>query len=511
MALPKEPRQKMINIMYLVLTALLALNVSAEILNAFKTVDNTLQKSNAVVSGSTSSYLQSLQDKMNKPESREKASIWLPRATTAQKLSNDTYNYIESLKALLKSEADFNPQKNGDSSFKEDNLEASTRIFVENGKGKELYDKLADYRKKLLEIDPLISNAFSKNLPIDLSMPKTQNPNNVTWSDAYFRMTPTVAALTMLSKFENDVKTSENKVVEFCHNQVGHVEYVFDTYTPLVGSSSTYLMDGQEMEITAGLGAFNSQKKPTITINGSSVPLADDNLAHQKFIANGVGPKTVTVTINYTDQDGKPKTETKTINYVVGSPTGASVSADAVKVLYIGLQNPLSVNGGNVGDEKVHPSIDNGKLTKGDKPGHYIVEPVKPGTANITLNIDGQQKPQTFEFKVKTVPDPVAKVGKSKGGPMKVNDFKAQFGVRAELENFVFEGVKFNITSFTIVFTGAGFLNLQARQVTGDTFDSVKDLIDKAKPGTTVTIDEIRASGPGGSRPLPPIVFNLQP
>ena len=234
-------------------------------------------------------------------------------------------------------------------------------------------------------------------------------------------------------------------------------------------------------------------------------------MARQKFIASGVGTKTVTVTINYTDQEGKPQTKTVPITYVVGSPTGASVSADAVKVLYIGLQNPLSVNGGNVGDEKVHPSIDNGKLTKGDKPGHYIVEPVKPGTANITLNIDGQQKPQTFEFKVKTVPDPVAKVGKSKGGPMKVNDFKAQFGVRAELENFVFEGVKFNITSFTIVFTGAGFLNLQARQVTGDTFDSVKDLIDKAKPGTTVTIDEIRASGPGGSRPLPPIVFNLQP
>jgi len=93
---------------------------------------------------------------------------------------------------------------------------------------------------------------------------------------------------------------------------------------------------------------------------------------------------------------------------------------------------------------------------------------------------------------------------------MSVNDFKAQFGVRAELENFVFEGVKFNVTGFTIVFTGANFPNLQFRQVSGDSFDGVRDLIEKAKGGTTVSIDEIRATGPGGSRTLAPIVFNLR-
>lgn len=92
---------------------------------------------------------------------------------------------------------------------------------------------------------------------------------------------------------------------------------------------------------------------------------------------------------------------------------------------------------------------------------------------------------------------------------MRVNDFKAQFGVRADLENFVFEGVKFSVTGYTIVLTGAGFNPLAFRQVGGDSFDPVRDLIEKCKPGTTVTIDEIRAGGPGGGRTLPPIVFNL--
>lgn len=508
MALPKEPRQKMINIMYLVLTALLALNVSSEILTAFKTVDASLQKSSNVVGLSTSQYMGSLQDKLKDPVSKEKAEIWYPKAQQAQQLTTGIYNFIQRVKDSILAGADFNPAKNGDSSFKEDNLEVSTRLMVEGNLGRQLYQKLAEYKKSLLEIDPVIGKEFANDLPIDLAIPKVQNKANDTWEAAYFQMTPTVASLTMLSKFQNDVKTSENKVVEFCHKQVGQVVLRFNSYTPIVGSSATYLMDGQEMEITAGLGAFNSEKKPTVMINGAPATVGEDGLARQKFIASGVGDKTVNVVVNYTDQDGKPQTKTVPIQYKVGSPTGASVSADDVKVLYIGLENHLSINGGNVGDEKVHPSIDNGTLDK-TAAGKYIAKPSKPGTANLVLNIDGG-KPQTFNFKVKTVPDPLAKVGKSKGGPMKANEFKAQYGVRAELENFVFENVRFDVTSFTIVFQGANFPNLQFRQVTGDTFDSVKDLIEKCKGGTSVTIDEIKARGPGGTRSLPPIVFNLQ-
>jgi hypothetical protein len=78
------------------------------------------------------------------------------------------------------------------------------------------------------------------------------------------------------------------------------------------------------------------------------------------------------------------------------------------------------------------------------------------------------------------------------------------------LENFVFEGVKFNVTSFTIVCTGAGFPQLKFAEVSGDSFDPVRaTIIEQTKPGTTVTIDNIRATGPGGSRLLPPIVYNL--
>jgi gliding motility-associated protein GldM len=375
--------------------------------------------------------------------------------------------------------------------------------------GKALHDKLEKFKNDLLAIDPLIKAQFQNSLPIDLTIPKTNNKaNQKDWAASYFYMTPTVAAITILSKFENDVKNSEAMVVDFCHQQVGAVEKVFNSYQPLVGQNSNYLMPGQELTITAGIGAYNAQSKPVVTIDGVTVPLNANGVAEYKTTAGGTGSYTKHINISYFNQaTGKQEQQSYDVPYTVGSPTGASVSADAVKVFYVGLDNPISVSGGNVGDEKVDVKMTNANFHK-TGPGKYIVNPIKAGTNSIvTVIADG--KPSAFEFKVKDVPDPTAKVGINKGGRMPVNDFKAQFGVRADLENFVFEGVKFSVTGYTIVLTGAGFPNLQYRQVKGASFEPVRDLIEKAKPGTTVTIDEIKASGPGGVRTLPPIVFNL--
>ena len=109
MALPKEPRQKMINLMYLVLTALLALNVSAEILNAFKTVNATLEVSSSLTEGKVKSIFRSFQDKMSDEKTKEKATYWYAKAAQAQKYADATYNYIQGLKSELLSQADFNP------------------------------------------------------------------------------------------------------------------------------------------------------------------------------------------------------------------------------------------------------------------------------------------------------------------------------------------------------------------------------------------------------------------
>lgn len=508
MALPKEPRQKMINLMYLVLTALLALNVSAEILNAFKTVNSSLTAASNTLDLKNRNIFASFKSELSDPSTRDRATLWAPKAQQAQNLANEMTIYIEQLKSKVQDAAGY--KKEDSTSLREDDLEAATRVMTDPGiEGKALHDKLQNYRNALLAIDPSIKTQFQTSLPIDLKIPKTNNKvNQNDWAASYFYMTPTIAAVTILSKFENDVKNSEAMVVDYCHQQVGAVEKVFNSYQPLVGQSSNYLMPGQELTITAGIGAYNAESKPTVTIDGATIPLNANGVAEYKTTAPGTGSYTKNVVISYFNQaTNKQEQVSYPLTYSVGSPTGASVSADAVKVFYVGLDNPITVSGGSVGDEKVSVSMTNGSLSK-TAPGKYIVRPGKAGTpADVTVIADG--KPTVVQFKVKDVPDPVAKVGANKGGRIPTNDFKAQAGVRADLENFVFEGVKFNVTGYTIVLTGAGFPQLQYRQVKGPSFEPVRDLIEKAKPGSTITLDEINASGPGGTRRLPPIVYNL--
>src|SRR5947209_14043272 len=136
-------------------------------------------------------------------------------------------------------------------------------------------------------------------------MPPVRDKSNRTWEAAYFHMVPTIADLTMLSKFQNDVKTSENRVVAFCHEQVGKVTVRFDTYAAVIGQNTNYVMPGQDIEITAGVGAFSKAALPQITINGQTSALGEDGAAHAKFAGGGIGNHSIPVHIVYKDQDGK--------------------------------------------------------------------------------------------------------------------------------------------------------------------------------------------------------------
>lgn len=501
MALPKEPRQKMINVMYLVLTALLALNISSEVLNAFKTMNKSFSNANATIDNKTNTIFASLEAKLNDPKTRDLAAIWKPKADRAKQLSDEIVAYIEDLKTQVQNEAG---GKNGH--FSEKNTNAATKILVEGPAGKTLLNKLTDYKKSLLGIDAKIEAQFKNSLPLDISMPEVLNKSNNTWEAAYFRRTPAIAAITVLSKFQSDIKNAEAQVVEYCHNQIGEVQVVYDEFQALATANAQFLLPGSEFTITAGVGAFSKNAKPNVTIDGVPVPLNSNGLAEYKAIAGGPGSYTRKVNISFVKPDGTTATLTKDINYVVASPTGITVSADAVKVLYIGLDNPISIGGASgTNANNLRVSINQGSISGSG--GKYIARVTTPGTATVTVN-DGKQT-TSFEFRVKTVPTPIAMVGASRGGRMRVNDFKAQAGVRAELENFVFEGVKFTVSSYTITFTGAGYPEFMHKSVAGNSFNAARSLIERAQPGSTITIDEIKAVGPGGTRTLPPIAFNL--
>ncbi len=112
---------------------------------------------------------------------------------------------------------------------------------------------------------------FENIFPVNTVPPKSQEGIKKDFTQTFFHMTPTVAALTILSKFQNNIKNAENEVVTYCHNQIGAVEVHMDQVGVLVGQNSNYLMPGQQLQITAGVGAYSSAAAPTISINGSNV------------------------------------------------------------------------------------------------------------------------------------------------------------------------------------------------------------------------------------------------
>lgn len=505
MALPKEPRQKMINLMYLVLTALLALNVSSEILNAFKVVDKSLQNSSNNLAAANATLYKSLTDKLSDPKTAEKAAIWEPKAEQAKKLSDALNIYIEGLKTDLKKASDLTVV-DGKESFKEDNLDAATRLFDTEGKGKQLEAKLLAYRKAMLDIDTSINIKFAKTLPIDIDPPTGQDGTKKDFTNAYFHMTPTVAGLTLLSKFQNNVKNAENQVVTYCHEQIGAVKVKFDKTGVLVGQSSNYVMPGQEVVITAGIGAYSSAAQPKISINGAGSAVVDGKATY-KVTASGSGKRTVPVTVKYLDQDGVEQSKTETVEYTVGTPGGAAIMLDKMNVFYIGVPNPITISSGS-GWDKTNVSISGGTMSGSN--GNRIVTVTGGTAATITVNADG--KSSKFDFRVKTIPDPIGMVGPSKGGKIQSNIFKAQDFLRAELLNFDFNA-RFNVTGATVYFAGAGFANsgsIQTGTITSGNLAPIKSKIDLCKPGSTVTFDDLKVVGPDGrTRTIPPVSFVL--
>jgi gliding motility-associated protein GldM len=497
--LPRDPRQKMINVMYLVLTAILALNVSNEVINAFKVVDQSLITSNENITNSNETLYKSLEAKLADPQSAEKAKVWEPKAMQAKKYAADMMNYIEGLKVDLKKGADLRmkwdeDRKDSVEDYREDNLDASTRLFETNGKGKELEAKLKEFKENMLSIDPSIRAQFEKTFPVNVVPPISQEGKQKDFTQSFFHMTPTVAALTMLSKFQNNVKNAESEIVTYCHNQIGAVKVIYDQFAALVGQSSNYVMPGQQVEITAGVGAYSKAAQPQITINGASAPLDANGRAVYTVTASGAGNHSVPVNVTYTKPDGTKESKSFNVEYTVGTPGGAAVMLDKMNVFYIGVNNPVTISSGT-GWDKTKVSMSGGSLSAAGGPGKYNVRVSSPGKASITVNADG--KASTYEFRIKRIPDPILKVGPSSGGRLQSVMFKNQSFARAELENFDFDA-RFSIVSATLYFSGANFPSTQQGQISGGSLAPVQTYLAKCIPGTSVTFDNVRVQGPDG-------------
>ena len=511
MALPKEPRQKMINIMYLVLTAMLALNVSAEILNAFSIVNNSINTSNSSLTDKNNFIYSQFEAQMK--DNAAKTAPLKAKAEQVKKLSASMYDYIQSLKETIVTESG-GRDEHGEIKSKSD-LDAPTRVMENNKKGPELEAKLKDLRAKLLSyVDPKKQAQFAKTLPLKIEVGKSNDSHGggpKTWTTYHFNMVPTVAAVTILGKFQNDIKNSESAIIDELFRQIDADNFKFDKVRPFISLNSKNLMVGQTLTANIAVGAYSTTVNPTIVVNGQTIE-AHDGLGTVNIPATGIGEKTISGTITLPSPNGgAPESYPFTESYNVGAST-TSISADKMNVLYIGLQNPISISAAGVPAEQVSASISGGNIAKRGS-GEYIVTVSQPGKAviNVVANIDGKTKSLgQKEFRVKRVPDPVLKVGMNKGGSMKAADFKVQGGLRADLEDFEFEGVKYEVIGYRVGISAKG-KEYQEGDATSAYFPgSVAASIRSLRPGDEVYFENVKVKGPDNLvRSMPSTIFKL--
>ncbi len=482
----------MINLMYLVLTALLALNVSAEVMNAFFSLDKGLKNSRGIVEGNNEAILKSITKQADAYKSPENAK-YLENAKQAQQISSDFVAYIESIRTTL-FEKGKGPSKN-DPTVPKDirNKDITTKMFVNDGLGNEIEAKIKETRTQLLALADNDAEVAS-GLPLDVeALPASTSMKS--WSEYKFKQMPIAAVFPILGKMQSDAKSSSTAVLNYLAKKVGGEDIKFDKFTPAVSAEKSYIIQGEKYVADVFLSAYSSTADNiSISVGGSGMAVKEGIAHYEVGTGNSVGEKSYNVTINVKNPlTGKTDTYSKEFKYEVGQRSVA-VSLDKMNVFYIGVENPVSVSAAGVSSNDVKVSASGVNIAnKGG--GHFVVTATTPGEA--TLTVSGGGATSSFKYRVKRIPDPVPYLGAQKQ-PASMNNgtFRAQGGIAAVLLNFDFDA-KCDVVGFEVTYLPKRQDPITAQNGGARWSGSVGDMIQKAKPGDSYFFDDVKCKCPG--------------
>lgn len=498
MALGREtPRQRMINIMYLVLLAMLALNVSDTVLDAFKNINNSLETSRANVNNSVDQLFAAFENTKLKEEPERARPIY-EKAKQARGIVADLNNYINSIKKEFEKKGGGYDEDTGDLAQR-DNTDIAPGLMVNGKKGKELKEKINSTREKLLALlDAKDREAVTFSL--EAKDPEKRVNGKKAWEDINFGDgTPLTAAMTILTKIQTDAQNAESDVVKRILGKMDQAVVNLDQFAAVAVAPTSYLVQGQPYTAEVFLTAYDSKSDPAISVNGGALEVSNGKGVYTVNTSKE-GAFTWTGIIKVKQTDGTVKEyRTPEQHYQVARPS-AVVSPDKMNVLYIGVDNPLSVSAPGTPADKIKVSMSGGSL-KGSS-GKYVARVSSPGTAKISVSAEvapGKvQTLSTTDFRVKRIPDPMAKFGGKSGGTMASVALKAQKAVFASLENFDFDA-KFKVTKFTMIIAkpraDAIVLSTSGNTLSG----AMQSALSSITPGTRVIFDNIIAVGPDGS------------
>lgn len=506
MSIPKEPRQLMINLMYLVLTALLALNVSAEVMNAFFSLDRGMKQSGDIVASSNEKITQAI-EKGAKDYPSAQANEYNNRAKQANQITTEFVNYIQSVRDELYAKAGGDNPKAPGQPKDIRNKDLTTRWFVNEKKGDEIMARIKETREKLVA---LVDNDQGTITSIPLNVEEL--PEGVkakTWTEFKFKQMPVAAVVPLLGKMQSDAKNAATAVLNYCATKVSGTDFKVDKFLVGLSAKKGYIILGETYEADVYLSAYSSKAdNVSITAGGRSLPVKD-GIGKYTDKPGSIGTKNFEVAISVRNPaTGQTERVVQKYEYEVGQRSIA-VALTKMNVFYIGVDNPVAVSAAGVSSNDLKVSGTGITINK-ESGANYNVRANTPGDATITVSAPGVS--QTFNYKVKRIPDPTPLLGaRHKSKQMPNGEFKAQGGIAAVLENFDFDA-KCDVVGFKV-----GMLKKRQDPVEKSNNGArwgadVADIIQKAAPGDTYFFDEIKARCPGdvAARELGSLVFKIR-
>jgi gliding motility-associated protein GldM len=513
----ETPRQKMIGMMYLVLTALLALNVSVEILNAFMVVNDSMETTNKTFSGKTSDYYTRFESAFTKDP--VKVGPYWEKAKEARKLSDELKTYLTTVKyeAVAASEripidsAKVRPLYLMKS---KDKYNETTKYFIgkpedgSSGKAKEMRDKIVKYKEDLLN---LVDPADRANIKIGLDMEGpfyNSSRKQLNWQMYNFYHTILAANVTILNKLVNEVQNAELDVITLLKSKIGESDFKIDNVGATVVPKSQYVFQGENYEAEVFVTAMDSKQSFTANIGGMRTSV--DGVIKVSLPASSPGPKIVTGTVNVKKPDGTIEAAPVKFEYIVAPPS-LSVSATQMNVFYIGVDNPVSISAGGVSPDQISATISNGTIARSGNA--WVVRPTTRGKAMVTVNAklgDRMKGMGSVEYRVKDVPDPVAFIANSNGGVVNRDNLLAAGGIIPRMPADFEFNLNFVITSFK--FSGISKGDVVDIPGNGNTLtNQMREFIKGVRRGQKVFFEDIYAKGPDGkNRKLNSIVITIQ-
>lgn len=499
MALGREtPRQRMIGILYLVLLALLALNVPDSILDAFKNINNSLETSKSNVNTAVQQLFAAFENTKLKEEPARAKPIY-DKAKKAQAIIGELDKYILSLKEEFVKQGGGYDEEKGDL-VKRENEDISPNLMINEKRGTILKDKINETRSKLLA---LLTPEEQKMVSFSLEAKNPEKSVNGkrSWEEINFGSgTPLTAAMTILTKIQTDAQNAESDVVKIILGKMDQAVVNLDKFAAVAVAPTSYLVQGQPYKAEVFLTASDSKSEPAISVNGSALQIVDGKGVYS-VPTNREGIFSWTGVIKVKQTDGSFKEyRTPQQTYQVARPS-AVVSPDKMNVLYIGVNNPISVSAPGTPTDKVRVSMSGGSISSAGG-GKYNVRVSSPGTARIAVSAEvAPGKTQTLsstEFRVKRIPDPIAKFAGKTGGSMATVALKAQNALFAKLDNFDFDAT-FKVTKFTMIIAKPRADAIVLSTSGGQLSSSMASALNGIVPGTRVIFDNIVAVGPDGT------------